>query len=159
MERLLGATRDLSEKVASNESAAGELLRQCESLQQELKAMRQVSGDQRAGVEGRRLPHSASETWHGGVCVIAEMVLQAHCFLPASGEAASCLQCCGGGGELCPSGTTSCICYKECVQSHGCLAVDFQWSHDTVIAASSSSSSAVLAQPCCLRGSCRALYS
>lgn len=44
MERLLGATRELSEKVASNESAAGELLRQCESLQQELKAMRQVSG-------------------------------------------------------------------------------------------------------------------
>ena len=51
MERLLGATRDLSEKVTSNESAAGELLRQCESLQQELKAMRQVSGDRRAGVE------------------------------------------------------------------------------------------------------------
>ena len=42
MERLLGAARDLSEKVESNESAAGELLRQCETLQEELKAMRQV---------------------------------------------------------------------------------------------------------------------
>jgi len=42
MDRLLGAARDLSEKVESNESAAGELLRQCETLQEELKAMRQV---------------------------------------------------------------------------------------------------------------------
>jgi len=41
MDRLLGAARDLSEKVESNESAAGELLRQCETLQEELKAMRQ----------------------------------------------------------------------------------------------------------------------
>lgn len=44
MERLLGSAQELSEKVASNESAAGELLRQCEALQQELHAMRQVGG-------------------------------------------------------------------------------------------------------------------
>ncbi len=43
MERLLGVAHDLSEKIESNESAAGELLRQCESLQEELKSMRQVS--------------------------------------------------------------------------------------------------------------------
>ena len=42
MERLLGAARELSEKVESNEGAAGELLKQCETLQQELKTMRQV---------------------------------------------------------------------------------------------------------------------
>ena len=39
----MGAVQELSEKVESNEGAAGELLRQCESLQEELKAMRQVS--------------------------------------------------------------------------------------------------------------------
>ena len=43
MERLLGAAKELSEKVDSNETAAGDLLRQCESLQEELKAMKQVS--------------------------------------------------------------------------------------------------------------------
>ena len=42
MERLLGAAKDLSTKVESNELAAGELLKQCETLQQQLKAMRQV---------------------------------------------------------------------------------------------------------------------
>ena len=42
MERLLVAAKELSEKVDSNETAAGDLLRQCESLQQELKAMKQV---------------------------------------------------------------------------------------------------------------------
>ena len=42
MERLLGAAKELSEKVDSNETAAGDLLRQCESLQEELKAMKQV---------------------------------------------------------------------------------------------------------------------
>ena len=42
MERLLGAARELSGKVETNESAAGDLLRQCESLQEELRAMRQV---------------------------------------------------------------------------------------------------------------------
>lgn len=41
MERLLGAARELSGKVETNESAAGDLLRQCESLQEELRAMRQ----------------------------------------------------------------------------------------------------------------------
>lgn len=40
MERLLGASRELGEKVESNEAAAGELLRQSESLQEELRAMR-----------------------------------------------------------------------------------------------------------------------
>lgn len=44
MERLLGAAKELSEKVDSNETAAGDLLRQCESLQEELKAMKQVRG-------------------------------------------------------------------------------------------------------------------
>ena len=43
MERLLEASKELSVKVESNETAAGELLRQAETLQQELKAMRQVS--------------------------------------------------------------------------------------------------------------------
>ena len=42
MERLLVAAKELSEKVDGNETAAGDLLRQCESLQQELKAMKQV---------------------------------------------------------------------------------------------------------------------
>ena len=43
MERLLGAAKELSSKVESNEVAAGELLKHCETLQQQLKAMRQVS--------------------------------------------------------------------------------------------------------------------
>ena len=42
MERLLSAAKELSDKVESNETAAGDLLRQCESLQQELKAMKKV---------------------------------------------------------------------------------------------------------------------
>lgn len=42
MDRLLGTARELSSKVDSNELAAGELLKQCETLQQQLKAMRQV---------------------------------------------------------------------------------------------------------------------
>lgn len=42
MERLLAVAKELSEKVDSNETAAGELLRQCETLQEELKVMRQV---------------------------------------------------------------------------------------------------------------------
>ncbi len=42
MERLLEASKELSDKVDSNESATTELLRQTESLQQELKSMRQV---------------------------------------------------------------------------------------------------------------------
>lgn len=43
MERLLSVSRELRDKVQQNESAAGELLRQCEELREELKAMRQVS--------------------------------------------------------------------------------------------------------------------
>lgn len=43
MERLLSVSRELRDKVEQNESAAGELLRQCEELREELKAMRQVS--------------------------------------------------------------------------------------------------------------------
>lgn len=42
MERLLEASKELSVKVEGNEAAAGDLLRQAETLQQELKAMRQV---------------------------------------------------------------------------------------------------------------------
>lgn len=42
MERLLTTCKELSLKVESNEAAAGELLKQCETLQQQLKAMRQV---------------------------------------------------------------------------------------------------------------------
>ena len=42
MERLLSAAKELSDKVESNETAAGDLLRQCESLQQELKAMKKA---------------------------------------------------------------------------------------------------------------------
>ena len=42
MERLLSCAKDLAGKVENNESAAGELLKQCETLQQQLKAMRQV---------------------------------------------------------------------------------------------------------------------
>ena len=42
MERLLEASKELSDKVDSNESATTELLKQTESLQQELKSMRQV---------------------------------------------------------------------------------------------------------------------
>ena len=42
MERLLEASKELAAKVESNESAAGELLKQTESLQEELKTMRQV---------------------------------------------------------------------------------------------------------------------
>ncbi len=43
MERLLSSANELSNKVENNEVAAGELLKQCEGLQQQLKAMRQVS--------------------------------------------------------------------------------------------------------------------
>lgn len=43
MERLLSVSRELRDKVEQNEGAAGELLRQCEELREELKAMRQVS--------------------------------------------------------------------------------------------------------------------
>lgn len=43
MERLLSVSRELRDKVEQNDSAAGELLRQCEELREELKAMRQVS--------------------------------------------------------------------------------------------------------------------
>ena len=46
MERLLGVAKELSEKVDSNEVAAGELLRQCETLQEELKSMKHVSYSQ-----------------------------------------------------------------------------------------------------------------
>lgn len=42
MERLMETAKELSSKVESNEVAAGELLKQCETLQQQLKAMRQV---------------------------------------------------------------------------------------------------------------------
>ncbi len=42
MERLLVTARELSTKVESNEAAAGDLLKQCETLQQQLKALRQV---------------------------------------------------------------------------------------------------------------------
>ena len=44
MERLLGVSRELRDKVQQNETATGELLRQCEELREELKAMRQVRG-------------------------------------------------------------------------------------------------------------------
>ena len=57
MERLLGAARELSGKVETNESAAGELLRQCESLQEELRAMRQVRG----------LGEGEGRAWWGGL--------------------------------------------------------------------------------------------
>lgn len=43
MERLLSVSRELRDKVEQNEGAAGELLRQCEELREELKSMRQVS--------------------------------------------------------------------------------------------------------------------
>jgi hypothetical protein len=42
MERLLSVSRELKEKVHQNETAAGELLRQCEELREELRSMRQV---------------------------------------------------------------------------------------------------------------------
>ena len=42
MERLLSVSRELGDKVQQNESATGELLRQCEELREELRAMRQV---------------------------------------------------------------------------------------------------------------------
>lgn len=42
MERLLSVSRELRDKVEHNDVAAGELLRQCEELKEELKAMRQV---------------------------------------------------------------------------------------------------------------------
>ena len=42
MERLLSTTTELSSKVESNELAAEELLKQCETLQHQLKVMRQV---------------------------------------------------------------------------------------------------------------------
>ncbi len=42
MERLLEASKELSAKVDSNEAATSDLLRQTETLQQELKSMRQV---------------------------------------------------------------------------------------------------------------------
>ena len=58
MDRLLGAAKELSRKVESNEGAAGELLRQAESLQQELKAMRQVG-------------HSALPPWEWSACLTA----------------------------------------------------------------------------------------
>ena len=38
----MGTAKELSSKVESNELAAGELLKQCETLQHQLKAMRQV---------------------------------------------------------------------------------------------------------------------
>ena len=43
MDRLLSASKELSDKIDSNESAANELLHQCEVLQQNVKAMIQVS--------------------------------------------------------------------------------------------------------------------
>ena len=42
MERLLTISKELSQKVESNEGAANELLQQCEELQQKVKAMIQV---------------------------------------------------------------------------------------------------------------------
>lgn len=39
----MSVSRELRDKVEQNDSAAGELLRQCEELREELKAMRQVS--------------------------------------------------------------------------------------------------------------------
>ena len=43
MDRLLSASKELSDKIDSNESAANELLHQCEVLQQNVKAMIQVN--------------------------------------------------------------------------------------------------------------------
>lgn len=68
MERLLGVVHDLSEKVESNEGAAGDLLRQCESLQEELKSMRQVSWRGWRGppsVNGCLLPRRSSQSVWG----------------------------------------------------------------------------------------------
>lgn len=42
MEKLLGSAKELSIKVENNEVAAGELLKQCEELQEQLKSMKQV---------------------------------------------------------------------------------------------------------------------
>lgn len=61
MDRLLNHCRELSKKVETNDSAASELLKQCESLQQELKAMRQYRSaikDLNSDEQSRtRLPH------------------------------------------------------------------------------------------------------
>ena len=43
MDRLLSISRDLSQKVDTNETAANELLQQCEVLQQKIKAMIEVN--------------------------------------------------------------------------------------------------------------------
>ena len=43
MERLLSCSKELAAKVENNDSAAEDLLKQCEALQQQLKAMRMVS--------------------------------------------------------------------------------------------------------------------
>ena len=42
MERLLTTAKELSSKVDSNELASRELLKECETLQHQLKVMRQV---------------------------------------------------------------------------------------------------------------------
>lgn len=42
MERLLSLSKELSQKVESNDAAASDLLHQCEELQQKVKAMIQV---------------------------------------------------------------------------------------------------------------------
>ena len=63
MERLLGAARELSGKVETNESAAGDLLRQCESLQEELRAMRQVGPGEPEGREGYRRQPLGPDGW------------------------------------------------------------------------------------------------
>lgn len=54
MERLLSVSRELRDKVQENESAVSELLRQCEELREELKAMRQVSAGEGGGCVGER---------------------------------------------------------------------------------------------------------
>ena len=42
MERLLTASKELSQKIETNENAASDLLHQCEVLQQDIKSMVQV---------------------------------------------------------------------------------------------------------------------
>lgn len=43
MERLLVASKELSQKIETNDNAASDLLHQCEVLQQDIKSMVQVA--------------------------------------------------------------------------------------------------------------------
>ena len=64
----MSVSRELRDKVQENESAVSELLRQCEELREELKAMRQVSageGGRVCGREWRREARCVREVWFG----------------------------------------------------------------------------------------------